>query len=130
MAPIRLKSVPTLRIGDVGIAQQFYCEFLGFTLDWQHYYAEGAPVYMQVARDGMVLHLSENERFKEQVIVFVETQGIDQLREELVAKAGRWTIPAVTATPWHTRQMEIEDPFGNLLRFNEVVEPPPKESNR
>jgi len=28
--------------------------------------------------------------------------------------------PEVTETDWRTLQMEIVDPFGNLLRFNEA----------
>ena len=88
-------------------------------MDWEHYYEEGAPVYMQVSRDGFVLHLSENDRFTKGTIVFVETVGIDALHEELSQQLGPWNPPAISSTPWRTEQMEIEDPFGNLLRFNE-----------
>jgi len=119
MREVGLKGVPILRITGVQRTKHFYGDFLGFEVDWEHYYAENAPVYMQMSRDGLVLHLSENDRFAEGTIVFVETTGIDALHEELSQKPGPWNPPAITSTPWQTRQMEMEDPFGNLLRFNE-----------
>ena len=117
---IKLKGVPTLRIGDVELTKRFYQDFLGFTVDWEHYYAEGAPVYMQVSRDGLVLHLSENPRFIERVVVFVETHGMEDLRSEFIKREGEWAVPEVNSTPWGTKQVELEDPFGNFLRFNET----------
>jgi len=119
MPEIGLKGIPILRITDVQRAKQFYEEFLGFEVDCEHYYEGGAPVYMQLSRDDLVLHLSENDRFTKVTIVFVETVGIDALHEELSQKPGSWHPPAMSSTPWRTMQMEIEDPFGNLLRFNE-----------
>jgi len=116
---VELKGIPILRITDVQVAKQFYGEFLGFKVDWEHYYAEDAPVYMQMSRDGLVLHLSENDRFARGSVVFVETTGIDALHDELSQKPGPWTPPGISSTPWQTKQMELADPFGNLLRFNE-----------
>ena len=119
---IKLTGVPTLRIDDVPTTKQFYGEFLGFQVDWEHYYEEGAPVYMQMSREGLVLHMSQNERFVQGVVVFVETRGLDELHGELTGRNTHWEIPVVSVTPWNTKQMEIQDPFGNLLRFNESVE--------
>lgn len=121
MTTVRLKGIPTLRITDVQQAKQFYGAFLGFEVDWEHYYAEDAPVYMQVSRDELVLHLSENDRFAKGAIVFVETTGLDALHTELAHKPGPGPPPALSSTPWQTKQMELQDPFGNLLRFNESV---------
>jgi len=119
MKEVGLRGVPILRITDVRGAKRFYGEFLGFEVDWEHYYEEDAPVYMQMSRDELVLHLSENDRFAKGTIVFIETVGIDALHEELSQKGNPWNPPAISSTPWQTEQMEIEDPFGNVLRFNE-----------
>jgi hypothetical protein len=73
---------------------------------------------MQMSRDGLVLHLSENQRFQAGNIVYVATAGIDRLHEQLSANE-TWSPPAITSTPWKSKQLEIEDPCGNLLRFNE-----------
>lgn len=113
------KAVPTFRILDYEKAKAFYVEFLGFTVDWEHRFGENAPIYMQVSRNSLVLHLSENERFQTGMIVFVETTELEKFHDELSEKSDGILIPDISITSWHTRQMEIEDPFGNLLRFNE-----------
>ena len=55
-----LKTVPILRSFDEGKAREFYVGFLGFTIDWEHRFEPGTPLYMQVSREGIVLHLSEH----------------------------------------------------------------------
>src|SRR2546423_40315 len=55
-----LHTVPIFRVFDVDKAKEFYLGFLGFTLDWEHRFDERAPVYMQVSRAGMTLHLSQH----------------------------------------------------------------------
>src|ERR1700721_881756 len=52
--------IPILRIFDVAKADEFYLGFLGFSIDWDHRFDLEAPLYRQVSRDGLVLHLSEN----------------------------------------------------------------------
>ena len=49
-----------LRIFDVAKAREFYSEFLGFAIDWEHTFDDHAPVYLQASREGAVLHLSEH----------------------------------------------------------------------
>ena len=39
-------------------AREFYVGFLGFTVDWEHRFDPDASLYLQVSRDGCVLHLS------------------------------------------------------------------------
>ena len=56
------KATPILRIFDEAKARAFYLDFLGFAVDWEHRFADGAPLYMQVARGDLVLHLSEPRR--------------------------------------------------------------------
>ena len=119
MNEVKLSGVPILRVTSVGEAKGIYCDILGFNLDWEHYYAEGAPVYMQVSRDGLTLHLSENQRFQTGNIVYVATSGIESLHDQLSQATEAWDPPAITSTPWNSKQLEIEDPFKNLLRFNE-----------
>ena len=118
MDPITFTGVPTFRIHDVTQAKAFYIERLGFSLDWEHYYALDAPVYMQVSRDGLILHLSENVRFKESTIAFVVATGVESFRLDVVSRTNE-PLPELEHTPWGTTQLEIEDPFGNLLRFNQ-----------
>jgi catechol 2,3-dioxygenase-like lactoylglutathione lyase family enzyme len=52
--------VPILRIFDEPRARDFYLDFLGFTVDFEHRFEPGLPLYMQVSRGACRLHLSEH----------------------------------------------------------------------
>ena len=56
------KTIPILRIFDETKARELYVGFLGFKIDWEHRFSPDVPLYMQVSRDGSVLHLSEHYR--------------------------------------------------------------------
>ena len=53
-------TTPILRSFDEAEAKRFYVDYLGFTLDWEHRFEDGLPLYMQVSRDDCVLHISEH----------------------------------------------------------------------
>jgi len=55
-----LQVIPILRIFSIEKAREFYLDYAGFHLDWEHRFDATAPLYMQVSRDGLVLHLSEH----------------------------------------------------------------------
>nr|WP_206023799.1 glyoxalase superfamily protein [Saccharibacillus alkalitolerans] len=42
--------IPVLRIFDERQAKDFYVEYLGFEVDWEHRFEEGLPLYLQVSR--------------------------------------------------------------------------------
>jgi hypothetical protein len=44
------RTIPILRILDERKAKEFYLEFLGFTLDWEHRFEPGLPLYLQVSK--------------------------------------------------------------------------------
>ena len=50
--------VPIFRIFSLEKAREFYIDFLGCKVDWEHRFEPGALVYMQVSRDELVLHLA------------------------------------------------------------------------
>ena len=54
------RTIPIVRIFDEAKAREFYVEFLGFKVDWEHRFEPGTPLYMQVSRDDCVLQLSEH----------------------------------------------------------------------
>ncbi len=51
---------PVLRILDVDKAKEFYIEWLGFTLDWEHRFGDNFPLYCQVSKNGIIIHLTEH----------------------------------------------------------------------
>ena len=121
MSEIILKGIPTFRILDYEKAMVFYKQGLGFNIDWEHRFGPNEPVYMQISRNGLTLHLSENKRFNPGVIVFVDCKQLNQFYLELINGSTKIELSKPEKTEWQTIQMEIEDPFGNLLRFNETI---------
>jgi hypothetical protein len=51
--------------------------------------------------------------------VFVQMQGIEELHRELIDKRYGYNRPGLEKAPWNAWCMEVVDPFGNRLRFNE-----------
>lgn len=43
------QTIPIMRIFDEQKARDFYLGFLGMTLDWEHRFEPGYPLYMQVS---------------------------------------------------------------------------------
>src|SRR5689334_15235318 len=81
------KAIPVLRMFSVEKAKEFYLSYLGFTVDWEHRFEDVAPLYMQVSRAGLVLHLSEHYGDGTPgSAVYVEMQGVEELHRELAAK--------------------------------------------
>jgi hypothetical protein len=53
-------ATPILRIFDVAKAREFYVDYLGYAIDWEHRFERALPLYMQISRDDSTLHLSEH----------------------------------------------------------------------
>jgi catechol 2,3-dioxygenase-like lactoylglutathione lyase family enzyme len=122
-------TIPILRIFDVEKAKDFYCGFLGFTLDWEHHFEAITPAYLQVSRAGLTLHLSEHHGdCCPGSTVFVWMTDIDAFHQEVTAKNYRYLRPGVETTFYDAKCMEVTDPFGNRLRFNENLSDDPPRS--
>jgi len=120
MAISFLKTIPILRIFDVEKAKEYYVGFLGFTLDWEHHFDDNSPAYMQLSRDGLVLHLSEHHGDAcPGSTVFVWMTGIDEFQREIIHKGYKYLRPGIETAFYDARCMEVIDPFGNRIRFNE-----------
>lgn len=114
--------IPILRMFDEAKANEFYVDFLGFTIDWQHRFENGLPLYMQISKDGCTLHLSEHHGDASPgAALRIETAGLDAFQKTLLAKQYRYARPDIEETPWGSRDMSIRDPFGNRLTFTETV---------
>lgn len=109
--------VPILRIFDEGRAREFYIEFLGFKVDWEHRFADGMPLYMQVSRGDCVLHLSEHYGdCCPGARVRIETQGLDEYLRRLRKADYKHCKPGeAQMQPWGLREIDLADPFGNRL---------------
>ena len=98
--------------------EAFYLDFLGMSVDWEHRFEDTAPVYMQVSRGTLKLHLSEHHGdCCPGSAVYVHTTGLDAYHREITAKGYRHMRPGIGPAPGGERIMEVIDPFGNRLRF-------------
>jgi catechol 2,3-dioxygenase-like lactoylglutathione lyase family enzyme len=111
------KPTPILRIFDEAKAREFYVDFLGFKVDWEHRFEPGLPLYMQVSRDSCVLHLSEHHGDATPGSAMrIEASDLEALHRELTARAYKHARPGIEQMPWG-RDLSIQDPFGNRLTF-------------
>ena len=114
---------PIMRIFDESKAKEFYLGFLGFTLDFEHRFGDNFPLYAQVSRAGLMLHLSEHHGDASPgSTVVVTMRGVRAYQKELAAKDYTYYKPGVEEQPWGL-VMSVTDPFSNRIRFTE----PPKE---
>lgn len=121
---IRFSStIPILRIFSVEKAKEFYVDFLGFAIDWEHRFGDDFPLYAQVSRAGIKLHLSEHHGDASPgSTVFIWMRGIAAYHQELIGKNYKYYRPGLEEAVWDARMMQVADPFGNKLRFSEPNE--------
>jgi catechol 2,3-dioxygenase-like lactoylglutathione lyase family enzyme len=117
-----LQVIPLIRILDVAKAREFYIDFLGFSVDWEHRYGDNFPLYMQISRAGIMLHLTEHHGdCLPGACVFLRVAGLEEFHAELKAKNYRYYKPGIETTEHKSRSMELLDPFGNKLRFDQSL---------
>ncbi|MGE8130499.1 glyoxalase superfamily protein [Methylobacterium sp. NPDC080182] len=117
--PRFLEAVPVLRIFDESKARAFYCGFLGFTPGFEHRFEPGLPLYMEVARAGLRLHLTEHHGDATPgSTVFVPMRGIRAYHRALTDQRYGYARPGIEQAPWG-EVLEVADPFENRLRFCE-----------
>lgn len=122
-----LRVTPVLRIFDEYKAREFYVDFLGFTIEWEHRFEEGLPLYMYISRGDIALHLSEHHGDAcPGAKVFIHMRGIEEYHRELASKNYKYFRPGIEQAFYGAQCMEVTDPFGNRLSFNEY--PPGKNS--
>ena len=118
--------IPILRIFDVAKADEFYLDFLGFKVDWDHRFEDNLPLYRQISRGSLILHLSEHHGDGNPgARLRVMMEGVEAFQRELAAKQYRYMRPGLETTPWGTIETGVIDPFGNAIRFCEQVEKSP-----
>lgn len=113
------QAIPIVRIFDVAKAHEFYLGFLGFSVDWEHRFHPNAPLYTQVSRGDLKLHLSEHAGDATpggNMVIYME--GIRSFHAELLAKNYRYMRPGLEEAEWGL-EVTVIDPFNNHMRFIE-----------
>jgi catechol 2,3-dioxygenase-like lactoylglutathione lyase family enzyme len=113
------RAIPIIRIFSEDKAREFYVGFLGFAVEWEHRFEDNFPLYMQVRRSDLILHLSEHHGDATPgSAIFVPIQDIEAFHDELLGKQYKYGKPGIEALPWG-KVLETTDPFGNRIRFCE-----------
>ena len=110
-------AIPILRSFDQAKAYEFYRDFLGFEVMWEHRFEPDLPLYAEVARDGVRLHLSEHHGDASPGgAVIIEIADARAYQRELIDKHYGFARPGVETQPWGL-ELVVIDPFYNKLRF-------------
>ncbi|MDX2157439.1 MAG: glyoxalase superfamily protein [Hyphomicrobiaceae bacterium] len=111
--------VPLLRMFDVAKAKEFYVDYLGFVVDFEHRFGDNFPLYMGLSLAGCRLHLTEHHGDAAPgAHVRIDIDGIETFVADLAAKSYRFAKPgAPDEMPWGSKEITITDPFFNRLTF-------------
>lgn len=111
--------IPILRMFDEKRAREFYVDYLGFAIDWEHRFEGVDPLYMQVSRGKIVLHLSEHHGDGTPgSVVYIHATGVEDLHAELHAKNYGFLRPGLETSDGMV-SISLLDPFGNTLRIED-----------
>jgi catechol 2,3-dioxygenase-like lactoylglutathione lyase family enzyme len=117
------KVVPIFRIFSVEKAREFYIDFLGFEVDWEARFEPDAPVYLQISRAGLLIHLSEHHGDATPGSrAYVYVTDVRALHRELERKKYRYNRPGLQQQEWGMTEFSVIDPFSNRITFGEPTE--------
>jgi uncharacterized glyoxalase superfamily protein PhnB len=115
-------AVPILRSFNEALMRDFYVNFLGFEVLFEHRFEPGLPLYCAVRQGTCELHLSEHHGDATPgASLRIAVNDVDAFAAELLAKAKPYARPSVHDMPWGTRDFTVTDPFGNRLTFTSAV---------
>lgn len=112
--------IPIIRSFDEKKAREFYIDFLGFKIDWEHRFDQHAPLYMQISKGQCIIHVSEHHGdCSPGSALRIEVNELDIFHKNLNDKHYKNARPGIVQQPWG-RDMSISDPFGNRMIFCEL----------
>lgn len=125
--PTLSKVTPILRIFDEAKAREFYLEYLGFSIGFEHRFENGMPLYMGINRDDVTLHLTEHHGDAcPGSAVRIQIDNVTKFHAELESKNYKHLNPGIEDMPWGSREVCLRDPFGNRLVFFEAISSEPQ----
>lgn len=111
-------TVPIIRTFPGPEADRFYLRFLGFSVDWEHRFEPSLPLYRQISRDGIVLHLSEHHGDATPgSAVRLRVADVAPLQQQLLTSSIYPLRIGLESQEWGD-ELAIPDPFGNTLIFH------------
>ena len=116
------KAIPILRMFDVAKAKEFYIDWLGFTIEFEHQFEENTPYYIGIKRDNIEIHLSEHYGDATPGSkVFIICDEIEKYYNELQGRPYKYYRPCLEKAFYGALEFSVQDPFGNKISFNEYI---------
>ncbi len=112
--------IPVFRIFDYQKAIDCYVNWLGFEVVWEHTFNEDSPIYLEIKRGDIRIHLSEH--FGDGTPgthVFIWTEQVAEYHTDLIQKNYKFNRPGLHKTFYDAVSFTAYDPFGNRIIFNE-----------
>jgi uncharacterized glyoxalase superfamily protein PhnB len=112
-------AIPVLHVASAAAAEDYYCRRLGFRREFAYRVdvAHPDPCYLGLSRDQVRLHLSS---FPDDGVAggvaFLLVDDVDDLFRELSGRGVSIELSPTDQT-WGNREMYVNDPDGNSLRF-------------
>jgi len=114
------KPTPIFRSFDEAKMREFYVDYLGFTIDWEHRFEENFPLYCQVSKGDCLIHLSEHSGdCTPGGAIRIPISDVKAYQQLLLSRSKINAGPGVHEKPWKCLEMNVKDPFGNRLVFFE-----------
>jgi uncharacterized glyoxalase superfamily protein PhnB len=111
-------AVPILRSFDEGKAREFYLDWLGFKVEFEHRFEPGTPLYMQVSRGDCVIRLSEHHGDGSPgACIRIRVDDLEAFHAELQSRPYKNYRPSLQDQEWGTREMVVQDAASNRLTF-------------
>lgn len=116
--PFLSPAIPQLPSGNFEKTSSFFNQFLGFDVIGEY------PDMILMKRGEAEIHfwLADDEftakSIGENSSCYIRVQGVDGLFEEFKAKGAPFRYE-LKKRPWGMMEMQIDDPFGNAIRFGE-----------
>ncbi len=113
---------PQLLVDELDRAIAYYCDKLGFQLDFNY-----ESFYASVSRDGFAIHLKcapkiaadrEHRKQNQHLDAYISVSGIRDLYSELETRGAR-ILKLLEEQPWSCLDFYVEDPDGYILCFSE-----------
>ncbi len=112
-------AIPVLHVASAEVAEDFYCQKLGFQLRFSYRIdeAKADPCYMGFCRDNAWIHASS---FSGDAViggvVYLTVDDVDELHASLVDRGIDIDLEPTDQT-WGNREAYVKDPDGNTIRF-------------
>jgi uncharacterized glyoxalase superfamily protein PhnB len=116
-------AIPQLPSGNLQVTAGFFRDCLGFT-DLEFFPEHG---HLIVTRGPVEIHFwqaeseEEGRKYGSASSCYIRVRNIQPLYEELKAKGVPFAYE-LELKPWGMNEMQINDPYGNAIRFGEIVD--------